>query len=406
MATATRVHPKPRSKLKGSLVAFIAWLRRVDASFPLSQTLSLIGASLLIVSLLRGISLLVIEHPHVLTACAGAVCMAIATVANKAGLARLLPPRWQYLLLHRTPFDLVFDECVHAGLLRRWGRVLLLCQERSESEVRAIVRGLDPEFLDDVLQRSMVEMLPSVLRGLLLPGDPTVVGEHPMDAASSAVRTQSQLSLCNGSWYAGQKAAIVDDYESRYMGMAPRQQDGELTSEEICEVLQQKAAQKRSRSRSSEPALSPLIDMLLKLGSVDGSLPAAARYVAHQGLHLASITAWASSGVWTLSTVFFCTPAARRALQSIIFSGDARTASRRANYAANLLAGLSFLGASACVLLAVHIRRHWLRTVLPPTRGEIKGIAMSPAVRRVEVVTDANGLTALAEEDRSKAASV
>eukprot|EP00971_Amphidinium_carterae_P078371 1550476-Amphidinium_carterae.1 len=192
----------------------------------------------------------------------------------------------------------------------------------------------------------MVEMLPSVLRGLLLPGDPTVVGAH-MDASTAVVaRKQSQLSLCsgNGPWYAGQKAAIADTCDSQYMGIAPRQQqDGELTFEEIHEVLQQKAAQKRSRLKSTDPALSPLIDMLLKLGSVDGTLPAAARYVAHQGLHLASITAWASSGVWTLSSLFFCTPAARRALQSIVFSGDARTASRRAAYAANLLAGLSFL---------------------------------------------------------------
>mmetsp|Transcript_6363 Transcript_6363/g.13904 ORF Transcript_6363/g.13904 Transcript_6363/m.13904 type:complete len:404 (+) Transcript_6363:131-1342(+) len=376
MATAVRVPQRSRSKGKGKghcVVEAIAWLRQVDARLPLSQTLWMCGVLLFLVGFIRGIGCLVRQSPSVVSVAAGIVCMAVAAIANKNGLARLLPVRCRHLLLHRTPFDLVFDQCVQSGLLRRWGRVLLLCQERSESEVRAIVRGLDPEFLDDVLQRSIVDMLPPLTRGLLLPGDPTSSASTEVMLHSTAMRHQGHTSMCY-------RAALGLPPVSVSAGtVSSRVHDGtELTVEEIQEVLQQKASQKK-RLKSADPALSPLIDMLLKLGSVDGTLPAAARYVAHQGLHLASVTACASSGVWALSTLFFCTSLGRSTLQSIAFSGDARTASRRAGRMATILAAVSFLGAGACMTLAVHIRRHWLRTILPPTRGEVKLVQVAPS---------------------------
>jgi len=358
-SAAGRMASTERGRSGGKIAGICMWLRWADERAPVSACCCLTGSSLLMLGVGSGLSEVLASHPYFLAVAAGFFFLVLAAVSHKEGLVRLLPKSVQDTLLRRTPFDLLSDESELSNILRRWGRILMLCQnvspygERSEAEVQAVVRGLDPEFLEAVFRRGVVHALPATLRRVLLP-DKLLSPTGPLQQTRPACRWPSRAVgvgslLWRPPWAAAAPPASPEAVAAAVGGSTP------LSAAGIRELLRGKAEDKRLLARV--PALSPVVRTHL----LEALLSSFGRPVAQQGLQLAVLATAATAGAWTASAAFFCTPAARNTLRLVAFGGEARMGSgERASRAAFFGAGVSLLGAGFCLALALRIQQRWL----------------------------------------------
>jgi len=114
---------------------------------------------------------LMLDHPYLVLIVLGLACLVGSLVVTPGGLLRSLPPCVQDFLVRKTPFDLLYDDSRLRNFLRRWGRMQLLAIRgaRSESEIGRIVEDLDPAFVDTVLGKTFLQIVPASVRRLLVP---------------------------------------------------------------------------------------------------------------------------------------------------------------------------------------------------------------------------------------------
>eukprot|EP00927_Polykrikos_kofoidii_P057601 TRINITY_DN51756_c0_g1_i1.p1 TRINITY_DN51756_c0_g1~~TRINITY_DN51756_c0_g1_i1.p1 ORF type:complete len:470 (+),score=63.36 TRINITY_DN51756_c0_g1_i1:49-1458(+) len=316
-------------------------LRKADAHAPaLSAGFCLAGIVLVTVGLCLAIWAIVRSAPiAVCTIVGGCGCLVLAAVANHRGLAELLPRSWRHLLLKQTPIDLLIEYPQATDLLRRWCRVFLLCQARSENDIQAIVKGVDPEFLDKIFRRRAIHVLPPGLRWLLWPDAGKEVTTSPGAPVSDAFRFARQCTPLSPNFF---RTVLRKTKEGR-------------------------------RRLCSEPALSPVLQALLHASS-EASLDVSARHLpaGRSSMHFRAVMATALSAVCITSAVFAKTPAGRSALSR----------GGRSTVHAGLFCGL--FGACGSVVLTLFFKkftRWWLPKVpLPPTRGEVRAVIPSSPI--------------------------
>lgn len=169
----SKVLPSKQNQAKGSEALFdpVAILRGAEAHFPLAAALRGVGFTLLAVGLAYGTFQFLTANPYVLLIVLGIACLSVSLLAGRDGLIVLLPEGVQDLLLRKTWFDFMHDDSGTTNFFRRWARVLILSLQggRSPGEIQAVIRDMDPDFLDMVLRRTFAQMLPVPVLRLLLP---------------------------------------------------------------------------------------------------------------------------------------------------------------------------------------------------------------------------------------------
>eukprot|EP00929_Paragymnodinium_shiwhaense_P048865 TRINITY_DN24666_c0_g3_i1.p1 TRINITY_DN24666_c0_g3~~TRINITY_DN24666_c0_g3_i1.p1 ORF type:complete len:369 (+),score=66.66 TRINITY_DN24666_c0_g3_i1:103-1209(+) len=164
----------------------IAALRRLEAFFPIRAVLGGTGSVCLLWGAGWATATLIRQHPYLVLIVMGLVCLLASMLASPAGLISYLPRPVQDYLLHTSMFDFWIDDSAIKSWVRRWGRIQLLCSDRSEAEVEVLVRGLDPAFVEQVMRRSLVHWLPLGWQTALLP-TPLSIGGGKADRAATVV---------------------------------------------------------------------------------------------------------------------------------------------------------------------------------------------------------------------------
>lgn len=155
----------------------VAWLRHAEAArgwrgrpgpsavFTIFGSLFFCGGGVwFMLSLLQAM-------PWLIPVGVGAACFALALVSNPAGLVSLLPQGLQDLLTKTAVFDLIYDDSNMQNFVRKWGRIMMLVQERPENEVAVIMKDLDHDFVDSIFRRTLLQWFPPGVRRLMLPED-------------------------------------------------------------------------------------------------------------------------------------------------------------------------------------------------------------------------------------------
>lgn len=101
----------------------------------------------------------------------GAVCFALSLISKPDGLVSLLPKDLQDFLTQTAVFDLLYDDSNMQNMVRKWGRIMMLVQERPEHEVAVIMKDLDKDFVDSIFRRTLLQWFPVGVRRLMLPED-------------------------------------------------------------------------------------------------------------------------------------------------------------------------------------------------------------------------------------------
>lgn len=145
-------------------------LRQAQAKLPiLRPALGGIGMMLITVGGSWAVANFVRNYPHIVMILVGAACVVTAMVADNRGLLAQLPRELQRSLLESSFLDMFVDDSGTTNLMRRWARVLLLCVARSDNEVIALTKGMDPSFVESVFRGNLLHWMPSSVRRVLLP---------------------------------------------------------------------------------------------------------------------------------------------------------------------------------------------------------------------------------------------
>merc|ERR1719191_1213209 len=126
--------------------------------------------------------------PWIILCAGGVACLLCVLFCCQGGLFQHLPLSARETLLHRSIFDLIHDSSAITNACRRWGRIFLLCGERSPEEITVICKDLDPTFLDMVLRKNVLHALPPGMRNVLIPSN-----SYPTDSLSAISRQQNSL---------------------------------------------------------------------------------------------------------------------------------------------------------------------------------------------------------------------
>jgi len=343
MLKASQGEPAP---FDGSLLSLVAWLRWADTRVPVSASLSVTGVSLVLLGAACGCYTIISQNPWVASLLAGLACLAVAAVAHHGGLVTFLPLSAQDSLLRMTPFDFLFDDASFINLYRRWGRLLLLCQQRSECEIQTILRGMDSEFLDRVFRRGIVHMLPSGFRLLLLP--------NLVQPAEEEAPPQRRPRAQGPPWWLGGLGPLVAKFaQGPCEGSCGEVRRVELTPAGIRGLLAQLAEEKQRSV--TEPALGPVVFQLLVPLSLAQQLRSMA---AHRSLQLAAVAAASSAGACAASGMLLRAGSAQSILRAVAFGGRAgEGGSQRAGHVAAIATGLGLFGVGASLALAAGLRR-------------------------------------------------
>jgi len=297
-----------------SLVRALERLRELDEPYSLSSSLAIFGCGLVLAGFLGGLRAIVGSHPYLLALAFGVVCLGIAAVTYKGGVLRLLPEIFQTVLVDMTFYDLFSDTSVATNFMRRWGRLLFLCSgEHSEERVEAIIKDVDPEFLDIVFNKSVAHFLfPEPIRQLLLPDAPGAVAQ----------RTTREIDIQQTVSPAAIQAIV------------------NKKSEEI-------------RQKVTEPDWTHVINHAIAQVTIGTMVHQAAM----TGMGFLERFSMATSAVCGVSAMVFSSPAASSALQRLVFRSEA--ASPQPGGIARTIVKLSLLGAGASLALSLGIRFTW-----------------------------------------------
>jgi len=337
-------------------------LRRLDVWLPVSDAFSLVGGILFFCGIVCGLIRLCNEHPYLITASAGIICLMISAIASHRGLIRFLPLCLQEKLLRKTPFDLLMRESGVTNIVRRWARVFLLTQEDNEEEIRSIVKGLHPDFLDQVFRQSSMQMLPLPLRQLLLPVD--AVGDDAVLLQKASSWTSSRRGPAR---FAG-----VGSLMARCVGVVPQRRptgaDTDILSPAgIRELLMEKKEAKKRVAK--EPPLTPLLrSWAFRVVSFNTLRDSILSSILEQGQQLITLGAAAATVLWTGAGWVLNSPRAHRALTNLASSSSSSSSPLTEIAASRLVCGataLCVLGAASSSALTVYMRRHWAYAAPP-----------------------------------------
>lgn len=149
----------------------VAFLRRIQASFPIRAVLVSAGSMLVCIGGAWAGYRVLAAHPYLPVLGLGLVCLGAAMATVNEGVIHYLPPEVQKFLLQRTVFDLLHDDASLINSTRRWVRMLLICYAGSAGEIESINEGLDPEFVQEVFHHTMIDWFPISVRRILLPAN-------------------------------------------------------------------------------------------------------------------------------------------------------------------------------------------------------------------------------------------
>mmetsp|Transcript_30913 Transcript_30913/g.67737 ORF Transcript_30913/g.67737 Transcript_30913/m.67737 type:complete len:332 (-) Transcript_30913:64-1059(-) len=312
------------SEIGSAVAALFQVLRDAEAYAPVSASLGAVGAFLICIGASYGILNLLRAHPYILLVLAGLVFLIVAAVSCREGLLAFLPAEFRNFLLNTTLFDLWHNDTGFTNWYRRWGRVQLLCSGEgnlSEGEVAEVVDGLDPDWVEALMRRPLVQWLPPAVSRTLLP---------ECSEATKAVKNKDM-------------AILADSRDAT----SSRATSSKLSSAQLAAILREREEAKIKLI--TEPEIQPLLvskltgmshQIVVRSSQAFAYTSAIGWGVAALVLHLSAPREWLGH---------FLT-----ATSDIVAKTDIRTDTGRIGKAAS---ALSLLSAGAAVAITVYARR-------------------------------------------------
>lgn len=226
-------------------------LRALREASSMSSALAGAGAVLLASGVSWGLVRFLRNNLYLLVMVAGIACLVASALMCREGFVSYLPPSLQEVLLHKTIFDVLHEDTGAHNFFRRWCRMLLLWNAKNGPEVRALVEGLDPAFVDDVLRRPIVGYLPPELQRAMLPEPQAERGaQAPGGVFAAAIAT-------NGEAASSKSNAVVASRAGIYLGAGAAGSGPPLSHDGIAGVLEEK--RRNWKPLPEEPELMPAI---------------------------------------------------------------------------------------------------------------------------------------------------
>eukprot|EP00928_Gymnodinium_smaydae_P030854 TRINITY_DN22819_c0_g1_i1.p1 TRINITY_DN22819_c0_g1~~TRINITY_DN22819_c0_g1_i1.p1 ORF type:complete len:390 (-),score=61.40 TRINITY_DN22819_c0_g1_i1:80-1159(-) len=159
-----------------------------------------------------------VHHPYllaislgVLLCCYCAYRELIRLCNSPGGLAAQLSPELQEQLRTTTLYWLIIDDTGFQNFLRRWGRIFLLQMAGSERQVSSIIGEMEPDFLESVMRRPAVEMLPTFCQRLLYGASAQSGLESPKAEKREALMPADVLQIIQDAQEARDKGITEPD---------------------------------------------------------------------------------------------------------------------------------------------------------------------------------------------------
>jgi len=147
----------------------VAYLRSVQARYPLRQVLCTTGSASLFLGIAWGCLSFIRAHPYLLFVVAGLTLLTTALATFPDGLISCCSEDTQDFFLRTTMAEFAHDDTGTKNFSRRIMRLMMLKDAHTEEDVRHIVEGLNPDFVEAMVRRPMVGWLPELVQCLLLP---------------------------------------------------------------------------------------------------------------------------------------------------------------------------------------------------------------------------------------------
>eukprot|EP00405_Crypthecodinium_cohnii_P036630 CAMPEP_0206543022 /NCGR_PEP_ID=MMETSP0325_2-20121206/10557_1 /ASSEMBLY_ACC=CAM_ASM_000347 /TAXON_ID=2866 /ORGANISM="Crypthecodinium cohnii, Strain Seligo" /LENGTH=552 /DNA_ID=CAMNT_0054041265 /DNA_START=92 /DNA_END=1750 /DNA_ORIENTATION=+ len=246
-SSSTAGPPLPGVALRGGggvVETLVESLRRTQENTGAGNFIAAAGVVLILSGSCWGSYWLFTTFPFLLCIVVGFKLLFIALLMRPSGVLSMLPREVQDFLLRKTIFDLLFDDSNMQNMVRKWIRMLLLCYGRwSPADIRALLAGLDPQFVDFAFRRTMFQHLSGPLRLILLPSSRPAALPNTMAGPSGwprgSVEENLQIAAAEGAGAVGLPSEF---------GGPP------CTAQRIAISLQEKNQEKESKY--TEPPLS------------------------------------------------------------------------------------------------------------------------------------------------------